>query len=229
MRIVLINPNTSRETTERMVEIARHTAGGKAEIEGLTVRSGADLITDEAALSKAAEAVAEIIGRFADDEPDGVLISAFGDPGLDAVREACSCPVVGIAEASMFEAGRGGRRFGVATTTPSLVDAIRKRAESYGFGGQFTSVRTTPGDPAALMGRADDLVAALAQAVREAVELDGAEAVIIGGGPLGDAAGDLSRRLDVPVIEPIPAGIRLLLEHHYGRRQEALAGGGRGT
>lgn len=45
------------------------------------------------------------------------------------------------------------------------------------------------------MGRADDLVSELAQAVRETVELDGAEAVIIGGGPLGGAAGELSRML----------------------------------
>jgi allantoin racemase len=224
MRIVLINPNTSRETTERMVGIARRAAGDEADIEGLTVDSGADLITDEAALSNAAEAVAEVIGRLTEVEPDGVLISAFGDPGLDAVRAACSCPVAGIAEASMIEAGRGGRRFGVATTTPALVDSIRKRAESYGFGGQFTSVRTTPGDPAALMGRADDLLAALAQAVREAVELDGAEAVIIGGGPLGGVACDLSRMLDVPVIEPIPAGVRVLLKHHDAQQTPLAAG-----
>lgn len=214
MRIVLVNPNTSKETTDRMVEIARRTAGTRAEIEGLTVSSGADLITDEAALTIAGEAVAAMIGELISEEPDGVLISAFGDPGLEAVRSACSCPVVGIAEASMIEAGQGGRRFAVATTTPELVNSIHKRAEAYGFAEQFTSVRTTPGNPTALMSRADDLVSALAQAVREAVELDGAEAVIIGGGPLGGAACDLSRLLDVPVIEPIPAGIRVLLARH---------------
>lgn len=226
MRIVLVNPNTSQATTDRMVEIARRTAGAGAEIKGLTVGSGADLITDEAALATAGEAVAAMIGALTSGEPDGVLISAFGDPGLEAVRSACSCPVVGIAEASMIEAGRGGRRFAVATTTPDLVDLIHKRAELYGFGAQFTSVRTTPGDPAALMSRTDDLVSALAEAVREAVELDGAEAVIIGGGPLGGAACDLSRMLDVPVIEPIPAGIRVLLARHDAGAAAVALGGG---
>lgn len=41
MRIALINPNTSVETTKRMVEIARRTAGDAAHIEGLTASSGA--------------------------------------------------------------------------------------------------------------------------------------------------------------------------------------------
>ncbi|RUM95525.1 aspartate/glutamate racemase family protein [Pseudaminobacter arsenicus] len=224
MRIILINPNTSVETTKRMVEIARTTAGDAAHIKGLTASSGANLITDVAALSKAAEAVAEMIDQLTANEPDGVLISAFGDPGLEAVRAVCSCPVAGIAEASMIEAARGGRRFGVATTTPALVDSIRKRVASYGFSPQFTGTRTTAGDPVNLMGRADDLVSELAQAVRETVELDGAEAVIIGGGPLGDAAGELSRMLDVPVIEPIPAGVRLLLG--LGRRAHQSDGAG---
>lgn len=85
------------------------------------------------ALSKAAEAVAELIDQLTANEPDGVLISAFGDPGLDAMRPVCSCPVARIAEASMTEAARDGRRFGVATTTPALVDSIRKRAASYGL------------------------------------------------------------------------------------------------
>ena len=36
--------------------------------------------------------------------PDGVLIGCFGDPGLFALREACHCPVTGLAEASFIEA-----------------------------------------------------------------------------------------------------------------------------
>jgi Asp/Glu/hydantoin racemase len=41
--------------------------------------------------------------------------------------------------------------------------------------------------------------------------LDGAEAVIIGGGPLGQAAIALTPRFTTPIVAPIPAAVRRLL------------------
>ena len=54
------------------------------------------------------------------------------------------------------------------------------------------------------------LAAALEAACWEAIDA-GARAVVIGGGPLGEAAEALSGRLAVPVIAPIPAAMRLAL------------------
>ena len=82
------------------------------------------LTTDE--LAAAAPAVVEI-GLAGADRVDGAIIGAFGDPAT-ALREQRSIPVVGIAEAAMLEAAEGGRRFGVATTTPALVEIIAERA-----------------------------------------------------------------------------------------------------
>ena len=53
------------------------------------------------------------------------------------------------------------------------------------------------------------LVEALAEACAEAIETMGAEALVIGGGPLGQAAQSLNLRFSVPVIAPIPAAVRL--------------------
>jgi allantoin racemase len=38
----------------------------------------------------------------------------------------------------------------------------------------------------------------------------GADAIIVGGGPLGRAARALRSRVDVPVIEPIPEAVRYI-------------------
>lgn len=51
----------------------------------------------------------------------------------------------------------------------------------------------------------------LAEAVEACVADDGAEAVIIGGGPLGEAAEALQGSFAVPVIGPIPAACRVLV------------------
>ncbi|NED70576.1 Asp/Glu racemase, partial [Streptomyces sp. SID10244] len=47
---------------------------------------------------------------------DGYLIACFGDPGLDAAREAADAPVMGIAEAAMHLAAPLGRGFSIVTT-----------------------------------------------------------------------------------------------------------------
>jgi Asp/Glu/hydantoin racemase len=53
---------------------------------------------------------------------------------------------------------------------------------------------------------------ALAEITRAAIEIDGAEAVLIGGGPLGRVAAGLARRVTIPVIEPVAAGVARLAE-----------------
>jgi allantoin racemase len=141
----------------------------------------------------------------------GIIIGAFGDPGLAALREQVNIPVVGIAEASMLEAAEGGRRFGVATTTPALVEVIAARARTLGLAELYCGIRLTPGEALALVADPAALIEALAEAVRQSIAQDGAEAVIIGGGPLGLAAIVLAPRFATPIIAPIPAAMQRLL------------------
>jgi allantoin racemase len=68
----------------------------------------------------------------------------------------------------------------------------------------------TSGDPAALTADPAAAAAALADLSRTA-RGDGAEAVVVGGGPLALAARILAARAPLPVVEPIPAAVRLAL------------------
>lgn len=208
MRIVLVNPNTSVATTVAMVAIAEEAAGGDAAITGVTAPYGVPLITEPRALATAAEAVGTLASSLRGAQ--AVIVSAFGDPGLDDLKAALPCPVTGIAEAGMAEAGAGGRRFAVVTTTPDLVDHIAASAARYGHGA-FAGTWTTPGDPAALMTDPAALTRALGDACARAVRDGGAEAVVIGGGPLARAARALAATAPVPLVEPVPAAVRLTL------------------
>lgn len=208
--ITLINPNTSTATTVMMTDIARKYLPAEATIEGVTAANGVPMILDEKQLGAAIDGVIEM-GLAKSGTSDGLIISAFGDPGLERLREICDIPVVGICEASMLEASLGGRRFGIATVTPDLVGSFAGKADALGLTPFFTGTRLTSGDPVALASDPQRLHAALAVAVRECFEQDGAEAVIIGGGPLGQAADDLQRLLSAPVIAPIRSAVALLL------------------
>lgn len=208
-RLALINPNTNAATTAAMVEIAQAAAAGVT-VEGITAPFGAPLITTPEALETGAAAVEAVCATLPPERYHGVIVAAFGDPGLDAARRLLAIPVTGLAEASLLAASAHGR-FSVVTTTPALVDSIEGLAERYGCAGALASVRLTPGDPAVTMRDPARLVDALETGCREAIEKDGALAVVIGGGPLAAAAQALRVRLSVPVVEPIPAALARML------------------
>jgi len=202
--VALVNANISSSITDDMVEIARQSARGRLEIVGLTAPFGARLITCEAELDEAARAVLALAPEI---RADAVIVSAFGDPAAEALAGALNRPVVGIAEASMRSAARGGRRFAIVTTTPGLARRISKRAAQLGLGAFCIDPLTTRGDAAALMRSPNDLTRRLRELAIRAVEELGAQAVIVGGGPLGHVARSLRDTLSVPVIEPIPEAV----------------------
>jgi len=209
-RVLLINPNTSRATTDMMAAIARSAAPSGVEIISATAERGVPMILDAEALAASSQEVLEIGLRWGGSVA-GIIVSAFGDPGVDCLRSKSGIPVVGIAQAAMLEAADRGRRFGVATVTPGLVGAIDERAAGLGLGTLYTGTRLTAGDPLRLAADPDRLLEALGRAVDRCIRDDGAEAVVIGGGPLGDAAAALAPRFSIPVIAPVPAAVRLLM------------------
>ena len=206
MKVALINPNTSVAITETMVEIASATAGSGMKIVGHTAGFGTALITNAATLAHASEAVAVMAPTLVG--YDAVIVAAFGDPGLAGLRAALGIPVTGIAEAGMREAAKAGRSFAVVTTTPALVDSIAETAATYGHAG-FLGTWTTRGDPVQLTADSLRLEACLAEAIEAAVRESHAEAIVIGGGPLAQAAHALATTAPVPLIQPIPAAVRL--------------------
>lgn len=201
-RLALVNPNTSVATTAAMLAIARRVAPDGLDIVGLTAPFGTPLITTAPALAEAGRAVASLAPDIA---ADGVIVAAFGDPGLDELRLRLSVPVTGIGEAAFLAAA--GRRAAVVTTTPGLAAAIQGMARCYGY--DDLPVVLTPGQPASLMAEPQTLLAALLDACRVAVRKHGAEVLIIGGGPLAEAARALRHLVPVPLIEPVPAAVDL--------------------
>ena len=220
MKLLLVNPNTSSATTASMLAIARDAAPAGVTIEAVTAKFGAPLIVNPVALAVAAEAVRAVVREQLDNTFHGVIVSAFGDPGLVLLRATLHLPVTGIAEASLQEAARH-HRFSIVTTTPELVESIAATARAYGHARALASVRITEGDPITLTLNPEALEQALYQACLLAVNADRADAIIIGGGPLASAARRLRSRIPVPLIEPVPAAVRLAVERVDGAAGKA--------
>ena len=194
--VLLINPNGSEATTDAMVSIAkRHLP----EVSGWTNPDAPAMITDQPRLQAAAAQVAQA------DVPtvDAIIVAAFGDPGAGALAKRLSIPVVGIGAAAARAASADFASFAVATTTPDLATSIDALMLEKG-GDTYAGCFLTEGDPLNLAAQPKVLDAALLKACRAAAEA-GAERVIIGGGPLAEAAIRLQGQSPVELIQPLVA------------------------
>lgn len=211
-RIALINPNTNTEATELMLVSARQGLPAHVRVEGRTVRQGPALITHPQALDEAARIVADYGVEVAAEGFDAIIISGFGDPGLQALRQRVNIPVFGIAQASITEAAQGGRRYAIVTVTPDLHASLRQTADTHGQEGTLVSIRFTDGPLADVMTTPQHLQAALLVACETAVAVDGAQAIVIGGGPLAQAAQAIAQQLHIPVIDPVASAVQLVIK-----------------
>ena len=194
--ILLINPNSNADTTRAMCAIAGRVLPG---VRGWTAPAGPPLITDPEALAEAAAfvAAAEVAPECA-----GVIVSAFGDPGQAALAARLRVPVIGIGAAAARAAAKGGRAFAVVTHTPALETSIDRLMNSAAPDGRYLGTYLAQGDPIALSEDPKKLDNALLYAAIRA-HGDGAEVVIIGGGPLGEAADRLADHAPCILVSPI--------------------------
>ncbi|MBZ9935679.1 aspartate/glutamate racemase family protein [Mesorhizobium sp. BR1-1-16] len=145
---------------------------------------------------------------------DAIVIDCMGDPGLRAVREVVSIPVLGPAETAMHLASMLGHRFSVVTVMRRLRAQFENEAAVYGLSSKLASVRHVDIPVLALEDDLPETKARLVEQAALAVEADGAEAIIFGcTGLLGCAAavkeGLLARGIDIPVIDPIPTAVSI--------------------
>ena len=143
---------------------------------------------------------------------DAIVIDCMGDPGLRAVREVVSIPVLGPAQTAMHLAAMLGHRFSVVTVLDSVVPMIENLAKVYGVDEKLASVRVIDIPVLELETEPERLTTELAQASLAAVEQDGAHAIVLGcTGFLGCAeaiAATLRTHGHVlPVIDPVPATV----------------------
>lgn len=207
-KILLINPNTHAPTTTMMVRLVQQQLPESWQVHGITASEGVAMITNAAELDVAGTQVQSCWAQAqqaADVRWDGVILACFADPAIAWLRTATGLPCVGIGEAALHAASAGQRRFGIATTTPGLGPAMQVLVQRLGLVHWYTGAHYTDGSPMQLVAQADALHQQLHRAVQRCVERDGAQAVVIGGGPLGQAAQTLAAQTHIPLIAPLTA------------------------
>lgn len=210
MRLLIVNPNTSKGVTARIREAADAAAQPGDTFTTVCPDFGPELIVTQADADEASRAVLETVK--AHDAPcDGIVLASFGNTGAEAVRALHpDIPVIGIATAAFSVAGALGGPFGIVTFGQSLVPGLQDKANEAGLGSRLiatAAVQTEDfGDPGTVQHRyAAELGHLCAQ-----MHQRGATCVVMGGGPLAGLAAKLAPTSPLPLIDGTQAAINII-------------------
>jgi allantoin racemase len=207
MRIVVVNPNTTASMTETIAAAAKGAASLGTEIIAKTSSMGPVSIEGyyDEALSVPGLLIelgkAEIAGA------DAAIIACFDDTGLDAARALCDIPVIGICEAAVTMAAYLAKRFTVVTTLDRSRVPIEELCRRYGMADR-TRVRASNITVLSLEDPNSGARDRLRSEIRNAIDEDHAEAIVLGCAGMADLARTLQQEFGMPVIDGVSAAVK---------------------
>lgn len=208
MKILLVNPNTSAPMTAAIAAAARDVAAAGTEIVAVQPSFGPLSIEGHYDEVFAAAGVAEQVRLAAPARPDAVVVACFGDPGLDAAREATEAPALGIAEAAFHAASFLATGFSVVTTMTRTCVIAERLVQRYGFERQCRGIHGTDIPVLELESCGPATVDALESAAARALERDGSGAIVLGCAGMAPLCRALEQRLGVPVIDGVAVAVK---------------------
>lgn len=207
MKLLVINPNISESVTELIAAEARRSASPGTQITAATAPFGVAYIETRFEAMLGAHAVAEVAAAQSAGH-DAVVVAAFGDPGLHALREVLPMPVTGLTEAALMSACQLGQRVAIIAISTRIAAWYRETVQAYGLLDRLTGIRSLNRplrDVAGIQQEHRDALLALAD---QAVAEDGADVIVLAGAPLAGLARQVHELLPVPVVDGVSCAVR---------------------
>jgi Asp/Glu/hydantoin racemase len=206
-RILLLNPNTSADVTDRLVRAASPSLSPGSTLVPMTAPRGVPYIATRAEAAIASGIVLDMLAE-AEGSFDVAIVAAFGDPGLGGARELMSVPVIGLAEAAMLSACMLGQRFSIVSFAQALGPWFRECVAMHGLLGRLANIRLLDSKFASVTNVQEEKEELLVELALNAVEDDGADVIILAGAPLAGLAARVRDRIPVPVVDPVIAAVK---------------------
>lgn len=206
MKILCINPNSSKEVTEGIENICKNYALTDTEVEVKYIQeapSGIESYHDAAVSEK------YLLDKFEKwkEKYDGFIIACHSDIGVDILRELTKKPVIGIGEASMLFALPLGYKFSILSLKRKKIPQKEDLVKKYGLENKCTSIRATGlGVVANYKEKREKLIQEGIKAVKE----DGAEVLILGCAGMAGIDKEIEKIVGVPVIDGVVSALLIM-------------------
>ncbi len=207
MKLLIINPNISASVTSLIGEESQRIASPSTEITMMTAELGVAYIETRFEAMIGAYATAELAARHAA-QHDAIIVAAFGDPGLAALREVLDIPVLGLTESALMSACMLGQRFSIIAISRRISAWYRETVQTNGLLDRLASIRTLDQRVQNIGSIQNDHAEELKALCLQAIEQDGADVLIIAGAPLAGLARTIAADIPVPLVDGVSSAVR---------------------
>lgn len=207
--LIVINPNSSTAVTAGIDRAVEPLRGLGLPIRCETLAEGPRGIESQ---TDADSVIAPMLAmaRRMQAEAAGFVVACFSDPGLHAMRERASVPVLGIMESAVLTAMTMGHRFGVIAILPNSVPRHLRAFGAMGVTGRLAGDRALGltvaelSDPCTTRTRMETVGRTLR-------DTDQADVLIMGCAGMADYRAGLETALGIPVIDPCQAAVSMAI------------------
>lgn len=207
MKLLLINPNISDSVSRLIENEALRSVSPGTSVQVVTAQAGVAYIETRFEAMLGAHATAQLAAEHYANA-DAIIVAAFGDPGLMALREVLPCPVTGLTEAALASACLLGNRFSIVAISQRIRAWYAETVQMYGLSSRLASIRgldETLTDIGNVQGTQSERLVQLAhRCVRE----DGADVIVLAGAPLAGLARLIAGQITVPVVDGVSSAVR---------------------
>ena len=206
MTIHVINPNSSRDVTRGIdAAIAPMRAAAPAEIACHTLEEGPPGIETQAHVDGV---VMPLLARAAalEDGASAFVVACFSDPGLAALREQSTRPVLGIAESAVLLALTLGQRFGILSIRRGSVARHLRYLGAMGVTDRLAADLPIEMGVTELADR-DRTLTRLAEVGADLRDVHGADVLVLGCAGMAALRRSLQEALGLPVVDPCQAAV----------------------
>lgn len=207
-RLLVINPNINPAVTARVRCVADAIVGPRTSVTVVNPIKGPFSIETPEDRDAAVPEVLDLVGTTLHHLPDACVFACFDDIALFETRAMTRIPVVGTCEAGIAATRTIADRFSILTTVHSAVPGIHRLLARYGAA-DICTVRAAGIGVAEAAGQSDDAEKRILVTIEQAIERDGAQAILLGSGGLTGMAAKLERQFSIPVIDGVAAAIKM--------------------
>ncbi|OZI23848.1 hypothetical protein CAL26_10560 [Bordetella genomosp. 9] len=219
MRLLVLNPNTSRAVSDRLRTVLSSglTSGEQLRVD--TAASGLPYIGDVAAMAVGAQAArARLRDVMAEDHRfDVVVLGCFADLDTTGLQALAGRPAVSLLGASVRMAARAGQRWSAVTAGAGwrtlLPDMFATAIQAQAVRGSLVSVRTFETQDPAIAGDPPRMQAEIGRLAQLCADEDHADVIIVGGAGLGGLAPTAPvGRNGITVLDSVMCGLHIARE-----------------
>jgi len=204
---LIINPNTSLSMTAGIQDTVKQIFSPPWSYRVVNAPAGPESLESWRDYQLAGVTVMPLLEEHKD--VDGVVLACFGDPGLFALKEISSVPVIGIAEASISLALLLGGKFGILAAMKRAISLMDSMVGTYGLWSRYAGTVALDMRVLNLEQDHQGTLAVLERASSDLAARD-ADVLLLGCAGLTGFSRDLTQMVPVTTIDPVEAGCRML-------------------